>query len=129
MRALEITLFCLLIPMVASMVNVWAVMDNTYEYTPDLSRYGDKTVSGLSNFEMGEDANIIDWAMFSLTMAIQFIFWALQILLAIVWLFPMLVKMFGVPELLAGVLQVGIWALWVIGVIQIKHAVSFDTLR
>lgn len=119
----------MLIPIVASMVNVWAVMDNAYEFTPDLSKYGDKTVSGLSGFSMGEDASIIDWAMFSLTMAIQFIFWALQILLAIVWLFPMLVKMFGVPVELAAVLQVGIWLLWVIGVIQVKHAVSFDALR
>jgi hypothetical protein len=91
--------------------------------------YEDKDADSLQKFELKEDANVIDYAMFVVTMAFQFIFWALQILLTIVWLAPMLSNMLGLHYLLSGLLTVGVWVIWVIGIIQVKHAVSFDGLR
>lgn len=129
MRSLEITIFLMLIAPALALVNAFGIFDDSTTTTADLSKYENKTVDDLSKFELKDDANIVDYTMFVVTMAFQFIFWALQILLSIVWLVPMLTRLLNIPDILAFLLNVGIWVIWVIGIIQIKHAVSFDGLR
>lgn len=129
MRSLEITIFLMLIAPALALVNAFGIFDDSTTTTADLSKYENKTVDDLSKFELKDDANIVDYTMFVVTMAFQFIFWALQILLSIVWLVPMLTRLLNIPDILGFLLNVGIWVIWVIGIIQIKHAVSFDGLR
>lgn len=129
MRSLEITIFLMLIAPALALVNNFGIFDSSTTTTADLTKYENKTVEDLSKFELKDDANIIDYSMFVITMAFQFIFWALQILLSIVWLVPMLTRLLNIPDVLGFLLNVGIWIIWVIGIIQIKHAVSFDGLR
>lgn len=131
MRALEITIFLLLIPASMGLVNAFHIFDNSVEMTADDSQYGDMTIdeNGLGKFQLNESSTIIDYTMFSLLFVFEYIKWGLKILLAVLWLFPMLTQMFGIPLPLAAVLQVAMWVVWIVAIIQVKRAVSFDGMR
>lgn len=140
MRAFEITLFLLLIPAAMGLVNAMGIFGIGDPFTPDMYRYQNMTgtnveanaragVLGLGAWEMPAQPTFFDYVMFTVTMAWQFIFWAIRIVTAVVWLYPMLVTAFQVPWQLAIPLQIGIWVIWVVAIIQIKHAVSLDGLR
>jgi len=70
----------------------------------------------------------------SITIGLNFIvfalFWALYLLSIIIIAWPALISMFSINSTLAAFMFVGIWLIWIIGIVQIKRGgLGFDTWR
>jgi hypothetical protein len=58
------------------------------------------------------------------------LFWALYLLSIIIIAWPALISMFSINSTLAAFMFVGIWLIWIIGIVQIKRGgLGFDTWR
>lgn len=127
MRALEITIFIVLLSASIGFLNAMNAFDNPYVES-DSSQYSMWSVSNLSSFD-NQNPSILDQAGMLLNFAIMAITWVITIVLTIIVIFPTLVNTFHIPMALSALLQVGVWMVYVIGIVQWQRGASVEGLR
>lgn len=128
MRALEISIFLLFIPICFGLVNAMNVFTDV-SHTSDNSWYDNKTVENLQSFQITETSSPVDYAMFIVTNMWMMIIWIFKLLTAIFWLWPLLTGIIGVPAPLAMALQLGLWIMYVLAFMGIRSGTNPDNLR
>ena len=128
MRAIEIAIFVLILNAAVVFVGDVDLFDNNYLEQSDLSRnqYSTYTIEGNLSEYGNASVNPSTWDYFkmSIAWAIEAMIMFVKIVFSVVFIYPVLVKVFGVPGVLSAFLQVGIWALYLIGLAQWKSKVS-----
>jgi len=128
MRALEISIFLLFIPICFGLVNAMNLFTDV-EQTVDNSWYDNKTVSNLESFQISDTSSPVDYALFIVTNMWMMIIWIFKLLTSIFWLWPLLVGVIGVPAPLAIALQLGLWIMYVLAFMGIRSGTNPDNLR
>lgn len=119
MRAYELALFIVLLSGAIGLVNGLGVFSESYISTPQNYVSGSFNVSELNKTSsmtghsgaLDYFSSIISWSWQGLTIFLNVIF-------CIVCLYPTLVNDFGVPALLSGFMQLGIYVVYAVGFIQ-----------
>ena len=128
LRAFEIILFILLLQ--ASIVFVGNIDlfegDDYMEYSAMAdNEYSTWNITGeLSEYSVGEEASAWDYFSASVTFLIDGLIMFFKIIFSIVFIYPTLVKVFGLPWELSALLQVGIVTIYIWGLMQYKSGKS-----
>jgi hypothetical protein len=128
MRALEISIFLLFIPVCFGLVNAMNVFTDV-SHDESNSWYDNKTVENLQSFQITDSSSPVDYALFIVTNMWMMIIWIFKLLTAIFWLWPLLVGVIGVPIPLAIALQLGLWIMYVLAFMGIRSGTNPDNLR
>lgn len=139
MRALEITIFIIMVITATSVLDAMGMVHSTSNTcgTADCQAraflYNMTNMSSLQSVSL-DTTDPASMAWTSITLGLDFlifaVFWGLYLLAIIVLVGPALQVMFGVPAVIATWLMVGVWILWIIALIQIKRGgLGFDTWR
>jgi hypothetical protein len=128
MRALEISIFLLFIPICFGLVNAMNVFTDI-NHDESNSWYDNKTVDNLQSFQISDTSSPVDYALFIVTNMWMMIIWIFKLLTAIFWLWPLLVGVIGVPAPLAIALQLGLWIMYVLAFMGIRSGTNPDNLR
>jgi len=122
MRAYQIILFLILLQASIGFVNqIDFFGDQKQFYTTPQNEWTTKNVTQLGQYATeGNETNIVDTfaqgVMWGWEMLILFI----QIIFSIVIVLPALIKVFAIPWQLASFIQIGIWVIYVWGLVQFK---------
>ena len=87
---------------------------SSYTIVDNLSEYGNASIN----------PSTWDYFKMSVTWAIEAMIMFVKIVFSVVFIYPILVEVFYVPEVLSGFLQIGIWSLYLVGIAQWKAKVS-----
>lgn len=127
-RAIDLAIFVLILNAAVVFVADVELFDANYLEQSDLSRneYSSYTIEdNLSEFG-NASASLSNWDYFKMSVAwaIEALIMFIKIVFSVVFIYPVLVEVFGVPDVLSGFLQIGVWALYLIGLAQWKSKVS-----
>ena len=127
-RAIDIAIFVLILNASVVFVADVELFDANYLDQTDLSRnqYSSYTIEdNLSEFE-NVSANPSTWDYFKMSVAwaIEAFVWFIKIVFAVVFIYPVLVEVFGIPGVLSGFLQIGIYSIYLVGLFQWKAKIS-----
>ena len=104
------------------------LFDANYLEQGDLARnqYSSYTIEENLSEYGNASANPSTWDYFKMSVvwAIEAMIMFVKIVFSVVFIYPILVKVFGVPGVLSGFLQIGVWSLYLIGIAQWKAKVS-----
>ena len=104
------------------------LFDANYLEQGDLARnqYSSYTIEDNLSEYGNASANPSTWDYFKISVvwAIEAIIMFVKIVFSVVFVYPILVKVFGVPEVLSAFLQCAIYAIWIIGYMQWKKGIS-----
>lgn len=115
MRAIEISLFIIMIQASVVFVNSAGLFSNTYAASPQ-NTYTEYNISQLSaGTEDPNNLDLIDMVWMGIRWIIDGFFVLLKVLLAIVLIWPWMVFEFHVPAEIATFLQVGIYVIYWLG--------------
>jgi hypothetical protein len=128
-RFIEIFLFMIFIvaavPVVVTMMNMGGanvVLEGTAGALDEYS------LPNLEQYTTQSD-NPVDLAVVSITMAVTSIFWLLTLVAKAVFLFPILIDLFGVPTMIAGMLSVGWYITIFLFISQLWSNRNLDQMR
>jgi len=129
MKAYEISLFVVILSATIGFVNGIGVFGYQYEMTPQ-NDYVEWNVSQIGE-NFGNTSQISFFSKLTATtdMVIQGFSILIDMLFAIVCLYPTLVGVFHVPAQLSALLQVGIYAIYAIGILQFISGRSFKNIE
>ena len=127
MRAVEISLFLIFLSASIGLMNGIGVFDSHYGYE-ERAPYMFWSVSNLTQFQ-DENPSLWDQVVVYVQFTIQAIFWIATILFTVIAIYPALVNTFHVPAALSILLQIGLWAIYIIGYVQWKRGASIEGLR
>lgn len=139
MRALEYTIWTIFIICSPALLQTMGMIHDTDNTCTTLGcqtsafLYNMTSTNSLSEVSLDTtDPGSLLWT--SITIGLNFIvfalFWALYLLSIIIIAWPALISMFSINSTLAAFMFVGIWLIWIIGIVQIKRGgLGFDTWR
>jgi hypothetical protein len=115
MRALEISLFIIMIQASVIFVNSTNLFATNYAASPS-NAYTQYNTSQISQgVEDPNNLGLLDWFWISVRWIFDSLFVILKVVLAVVLIWPWLVFVFHVPVELATLLQVGIYIIYWLG--------------
>ena len=115
MRAIEISIFIMLIQASVVFVNDVGMFSTNYAASPH-NAYTEYNVTQLSaGVENPEQMGLMDWFWISVRWVFDGLFIILKMLLAVIVIFPFLVFTFHVPVPLATLIQVGVYVIYWLG--------------
>ena len=89
------------------------------------NKYSTWNVTGeLSGYSVGEEASAWDYFSASVSFLIDGLIMFFKIIFSIVFIYPVLDKVFGLPWQLSGLIQVGIVTIYIWGLMQYKSGKS-----
>ena len=128
LRAFEIILFIIILQAAVVFTTDIGLFDTNYLEQSSLARNQYSTVNiteNLSEFS-NLSVNPSNWDYFktSIVWSVEALVWFIKIIFSIIFIFPVLIKVFGVPTDLAAFLQVGIVGIYIWGLVQWKTKTS-----
>ena len=128
MRAFEIILFIIIVQAAVVFTTDINLFDANYLEQSSLAKnqYSTTTIEGnLSEYgSISENPSNWDYFKTSIVWSIEAMIMFVKIIFSIVFIFPVLVKVFEVPTVLAAFLQVGIVGIYIWGLAQWKTGKS-----
>ncbi len=129
MRSIEYTIWTIFIICSPALLQSMGMMHDTNTCTTagcqaSAFLYNMTNVSSLQEVSLNTtDPGSLAWT--SLTLGVSFVifsvFWVLYLLSVIVLAWPAILSMFGVGNPLGNYLFIGIWIIWILGIVQIKR--------
>ena len=127
-RAIDIAVFVLILNAAVVFVGDVGLFDDNYLEQSDLARnqYSSYTIEGNLSEYGNASAGISTWDYFKMSVvwAIEALIMFVKIVFSVVFIYPILVKVFGVPEVLSLFLQGAIYSIYLIGIAQWKSGKS-----
>ena len=132
MRAVDITILLIAIQASIGFINTIGVFDdtNTFFATPQ-NHWTEQSVSNLSEYSSVSSTSAGDGEMSlfeQASLAVEFLwdglFFMVDILLAVIVIFPTLINIFHIPIVVSGFLQTFVWFMYYIGWRQWKSGKS-----
>ena len=126
-RAIDLAIFILILNAAVVFVADVDLFDANYLEQGDLARnqYSSYTIEeNLSEYGNASSISTWDYFKMSVVWAIEAMIMFVKIVFSVVFIYPILVKVFGVPGVLSGFLQVGVWAIYIVGIFQWKAKIS-----
>ena len=128
LRAVDLAIFILILNASVVFVADVGLFDDNYLEQGDLARnqYSSYTIAdNLSGYgNISQTSSTWDYFKTSIVWAVEALIMFVKIVFSVVFIYPVLVKVFGVPEVLSGFLQCGIYFLWILGYAQWKKGLS-----
>jgi hypothetical protein len=118
MRAVDIFIFCICLNLAIGFLNAILSESNETAFLTNQSGSGWEYNAGLVSSFNQTEGNIVTDTLASARWIFTAVFFVLQMLVSIVWIFPTLVTMFGVPAPVAIALQSLIYLIYAIGIVQ-----------
>jgi hypothetical protein len=139
MRALEITIFAIMVltaPSLLGSLHLWGtsygVCDGLTGCQVQTFLYNMANQTTLQQIDFAGDPGSMAWDIitFTITFVVYAVFWLLYFISLIVLIGPGMQAMFHVNAALALWLNVGIWFLWMLAIVQIKRGgISVESWR
>lgn len=126
MRAFEIAFFLVMVAAGFSIISSLQIFPADVVPVQE-SMFAPYSVNVLENFPASP--GIIDYFFLMVTIVVNSIRWAMTVLLTILIFYPYLMQVLGIPAALAIPLNVGIWFVFVIAIVQIWRSQSIDIMR
>ena len=126
-RAIDIAVFILILNAAVVFVSDVDLFDANYLEQGDLARnqYSSYTIEeNLSEYGNASSISTWDYFKISVVWAVQAMIMFVKIVFSVVFVYPILVEVFGVPDVLSAFLQVGVWAIYIVGIFQWKAKIS-----
>jgi len=123
MRALDIAIALVLIQASIGLINEFHIFDggsgvNYYENDP--ARYREYNITNLEDSAKDiQSTNTWDNIMGGVGLVGSAVSLIYQIFVSILFIYPALANNFGIPSQISGVLQIGIWFMYAIGIFQV----------
>ena len=128
MRAVDLAIFILILNAAVVFVADVGLFDDNYLEQSDLSRnqYSSYTIEGNLSEYGNVSANPSNWDYFktAVVWTIEAMIMFIKIVFSVVFIYPVLVKVFSIPPVLSLFLQVGIYSVYIIGYAQWKSGKS-----
>jgi|SRR3990172_10619414 len=123
MRALDIAIALVLIQASIGLINEFHIFDGgsgVNYYENDTARYREYNITNLEDSAKDiQSTNTWDNIMGGVGLVGSAVSLIYQIFVSILFIYPALANNFGIPSQISGVLQIGIWFMYAIGIFQV----------
>jgi len=119
MKALNITIFIIILQLSVGFINELGVFEKDYMATPD-NDYMAYNVTTLNEANAFSNESLVDKALGLVDFAIEAIFGLLKIMFGIIVIYPTLVSIFNIPSALSALLQGIIYVVYILGYYELK---------